>query len=99
MTIYEGNDIYLNCSATASPVPTYEWIRYDGEMPTAISGGNTSLLLISNATIEVSGAYACVASNYGGSSQSHAVLVLVLPIYGKVVAIEGSCLYIALQPN
>ncbi len=86
LTVDEGSDVHLNCSATGSPLPTYQWVRFDTETPTAVSGGNTSLLVLPNVTTEDGGRYACVASNYGGSAQSEPILLVVLPIYGKALS-------------
>ena len=83
VTVLEGTDVILNCSATGFPTPSYQWIRLGGDIPADATGTNTSILLIPESTVDEGGLYACEASNYAGSVQSYPVQVTVLPLYGK----------------
>ena len=69
-----GQPIILTCQATGYPVPSIEWtlngtINIIADPPVTIinivegSRSNTSILLVSNAMINDTGIYQCIATN------------------------------------
>ena len=68
-----GQSFVLTCSATGYPVPSIEWtlngtiniINYPVTIITIVEGlrSNTSVLAVSNAMIDNTGIYQCIATN------------------------------------
>ena len=86
ITIYGGGDITLSCTASGLPKPTYQWIKLGGDLSSTATGIDSSLLHISNASAETAGAYACIASNIAGTTQSDFIgvhVIVIPPLYSK----------------
>ena len=81
-----GANITLSCSASGLPMPTYQWVKLSGDLPSAATGSDSSLLYIPNVSAEEAGMYACMASNLLGTAQSDPIevhIIVIPPLYSK----------------
>ena len=86
MTVDDGTDVRLNCSATGFPSPSYQWLKVNGEIPSIAVGVNSSTLLIPTIGEDGEGVYICRATNMIGTSESSSIQITVIPpYYGKFV--------------
>ena len=74
---YTGENILLDSRLTGGPVPVWQW-QVNG---TNIPGATNSSLILSNASLDQSGAYFCRGTNIYGASTGQ-VNVMVLPRRG-----------------
>lgn len=63
ITVTEGEQLELNCSAVGNPTPSYTWTHSDS----ANTFSNTSVYSIKSVTFENEGQYNCTASNSMGT--------------------------------
>jgi limbic system-associated membrane protein len=71
MTVTEGDDVDLMCSATGRPMPVIEWTRLGGALlPIGQEKLMGSLLPIRDIKAEDRGIYRCVAQNSVGKDQT-----------------------------
>uniref|UniRef100_A0A8C4SJ58 Matrix remodeling associated 5 n=1 Tax=Erpetoichthys calabaricus TaxID=27687 RepID=A0A8C4SJ58_ERPCA len=76
LTLAEGQNIYIHCTAKAAPLPNIRWIVFDGTQirPSQFINGNlfvfpNGTLYIRNLTPRNNGNYECMASNAVGASR------------------------------
>ena len=90
ITVEEGRDLILTCSATGSPSPNYEWLRLDQAMPSKANGATSPTLTIPRVDWSDVGIYACLASNEGGTAQSRAIRTIMQGRQGsRISSIDG----------
>lgn len=90
MTVDDGTDVRLNCSATGFPSPSYQWRKLDGVIPSTAIGVNSSTLLLPGIGEEGGGVYTCSATNFLGSAESSSIQITVIPpFYGKSLVVHG----------
>ena len=90
MTVDDGTDVRLNCSATGFPSPSYQWRKLDGVIPSTAIGVNSSTLLLPGIGEEGGGVYTCSATNFIGSAESSSIQITVIPpFYGKSLVVHG----------
>ncbi|PAV76911.1 hypothetical protein WR25_23667 [Diploscapter pachys] len=93
-----GQTLFIECFAYGNPVPTYDWSRVDGKnLSSRASISNFGRILkIEKATHEDSGRYRCTAQNQLGNAEGEISVtlkgppVIVLPLYDKLVQLNGS---------
>ena len=69
----EGGTLMLSCCAEGHPLPSYAWIRLEGEMPSKAVGATSSNLFIPEVGVVDAGVYVCLAINEGGITQSNPI--------------------------
>lgn len=87
ITVDVGANITLSCSASGLPMPTYQWVKLNDDLPSAATGNDSSLLYIPDVSAEEAGMYACVASNNLGTAQSDPIEVhvtVIPPLYSEL---------------
>ena len=75
ITIAEGSNVTLSCTATGDGTLNYQWKRSSGSLITNIDGGKN--LIIHNVTVSDSGRYYCEVDNGGISVSSKKVKVTI----------------------
>ena len=75
MTVAEGSDVTLKCTATGDGTLNYQWRRVSGLLPGNTRGRNSKSLTISNIAVRDSGQYYCEVDNGGDSVSSMKVQV------------------------
>jgi hemicentin len=79
MSVIDGSVLFLHCSATGTPLPTYTWTLDGQEINTAFGYSlfSNGTLKIERIKLEDAGDYVCMASNFLGSPASSAQIVTV----------------------
>ena len=75
ITVAEGSDVTLRCTATGNGTLNYQWRRVSGSLPSSARGRNLKSLFIRNITVNDSGQYYCEVDNGGDSVSSMRVQV------------------------
>ena len=76
ITVAEGSDVTLKCTATGNGTLNYQWRRVSGSLPSNIRvRNNGQTLVIRNIAVSDSGQYYCEVDNGGDSVSSMRVLV------------------------
>ena len=75
ITIAEGSNVTLRCTATGNGTLNYQWRRVSGSLPSNSRGRNSRSLTIHNISVSDSGQYYCEIDNGGDSVSSMRVQV------------------------
>jgi hypothetical protein len=96
-TVEVGTTVTLVVTATGTAPLSYQWQVNGTNLVNggSINGATNSLLTITNAQPTNSGTYTVIVDNPGGSvTSSNAVLVVLLPIFGNIIAAgDGSFIF------
>ena len=83
ITVVEGSEVTLACTATGRPTPTITWQRNEGEVPndstpnlSAEGGEGEGSLVISPVRGEDGGVWVCVGTNVVDSNQQSITLTV-----------------------
>lgn len=86
ITVVEGSEVTLSCTATGQPTPFVTWLRDGEEVPTnstphlsSMGGEGWGSLTISPVRSEDGGVWECVGTNVAGSNQES----ITLSVLGK----------------
>ena len=79
-TVLAGTSVTLSATATANPLPTYQWYRND----TAISGATNSSYTFTPSTLDA-GSYKVVVTNGTGSATSNTTTLTVTPSTSRMI--------------
>ena len=77
ITVAEGSNVTLKCTATGNGTLNYQWRRVSGSLPNNRIGRNNRTLTIFNISVADSGQYYCTVSDGDGSVSSMRVQVTV----------------------
>ncbi|EDV24851.1 uncharacterized protein TRIADDRAFT_12078, partial [Trichoplax adhaerens] len=79
LMITEGSSINLTCQATSNPAPAFVWQKNKQILDSKMfsSSINTSILMLSSVTKEITGNYSCIATNFVGNTTSNDAVVII----------------------
>ena len=75
ITVAEGSNVVLRCTATGNGTLNYQWRRVSGSLPSNTGGRSSNSLTIRNIAVSDSGQYYCEVDNGGDSVSSMRVQV------------------------
>ena len=73
-----GEDVDLTCTAIGYPIPSYQWMRFNGSLPTNSIVTNTSsmsTLSLYSVDLEDEGVYNCTVTGFDGYSVSESAVL------------------------